>query len=297
VVVAWHPEPFRFAAVLHALEEQVDSIVVVDNTGFNRGLAAAQNRGVRLARAAGATHVLFLDQDSVPQPGMTARLLRALQAYEALGIKVACVGPRMRCYGSLTRRREECDAIVSSGSLVPMAVLDAVGGMEEAFFIDQVDTEWCLRARARGYRVFGVPNALLDHRPGVGMRWIWLGSWRRLIRHPPYRHYTIFRNTLVLCRRGYALPRFVLFQACWLATLFVAFGLFGRRDGSLPMMLAGLAHGLAGRSGPPLGLARDQAHAEDREVLGAVALEARVQRAPQAFADGAADVDLHAQHL
>ena len=82
--------------------------------------------------------MLFLDQDSVPQPGMTGRLLRALQSYEARGVKVACVGPRMRCYGSLTRRRQQCDVLVSSGSLVPMAVLDEVGGMEEAFFIDQV---------------------------------------------------------------------------------------------------------------------------------------------------------------
>ena len=94
-------------------------------------------------------------------------------------------------------------------------------------------------------------EALLDHRPGEDMRWVWLGGWRRLIRHPPFRYYTIFRNTLVLCRRRYALPRFVLFQLCWLATLFVAFGLLGPRRGSLPMMLTGIVHGLLGRTGRP----------------------------------------------
>lgn len=249
VVVAYHPDELRFALLLHRLETEVQRIVVVDNTGHNRGLAAAQNRGIALARAAGATHVLLLDQDSVPLPGMTARLLRGLEALQARGVKVACVGPRLRCYGSLTRARDECDALIASGSLLPMAVLDEVGGMEEALFIDQVDTEWCLRARRRGYRAFGVRDAVLDHRPGESLRWIWLGRWRRLIRHPPFRYYTIFRNTLVLCRRDYALPRFVLFQLCWLATLFVAFGLFGGRTGSLPMMLRGIAHGLAGRTG------------------------------------------------
>jgi hypothetical protein len=162
---------------------------------------------------------------------MTARLLRGLEALQARGVKVACVGPRLHCYGSLTRARGECDVLIASGSLLPMAVLDEVGGMEEALFIDQVDTEWCLRARGRGYRAFGVRDAVLDHRPGEGLRWIWLGRWRRLIRHPPFRYYTIFRNTLVVCRRDYALPRFVLFQLCWLATLFVAFGLFAGRTG------------------------------------------------------------------
>ena len=255
VVVAYHPDELRFSLLLHRLQAEVHRIVVVDNTAFNRGLAAAQNRGIALARAGGASHVLLLDQDSVPLPGMTARLLRALQDLQARGVKVACVGPRLRCYGSLTRARGECDALIASGSLLPMAVLDEVGGMEEALFIDQVDTEWCLRARRRGYRAFGVRDAVLDHRPGESLRWIWLGRWRRLIRHPPFRYYTIFRNTLVLCRRDYALPRFVLFQLCWLATLFVAFGMFGGRTGSLPMMLRGIADGLAGRTGQPRGRA------------------------------------------
>jgi rhamnosyltransferase len=243
VVVTYHPDPARLAEVLGHIEAQVDHTVVIDNTRFNRGLAAAQNDGIALARAGGATHVLLLDQDSVPQPGMTGRLLAALRRLQARGVRVACVGPRLRCYGSDCRARAECDVLISSGSLIPMAVLDEVGGMEEAFFIDQVDTEWCLRARALGYRVFGVREALLDHRPGESMSWVWLGSWRRLIRHPPFRYYTIFRNTLVLCRRQYAIPRFVAFQLCWLAALFVAFGLLGRRNGTLPMMLRGIADG------------------------------------------------------
>jgi rhamnosyltransferase len=251
VVVTFHPDPDRLALLLRLLAREVARTVVIDNTVFNRGLAAAQNQGIELARAEGATHVLLLDQDSLPFPGMAASLLRALEAHRARGAKVACVGPRLRCYGAFCRPRGECDVLISSGSLIPIEVLDAVGGMEEAFFIDQIDTEWCLRARARGYRVFGVREAVLDHRPGESMRWIWLGGWRRLIRHPPFRYYTIFRNTLVLCRRPYAIPRFVAFQLCWLATLFVAYGLLGGRTGALPRMLAGIAHGLAGRTGGP----------------------------------------------
>ncbi|HEY7600687.1 MAG TPA: glycosyltransferase, partial [Candidatus Limnocylindrales bacterium] len=118
VVVTWHPDAARFALLLQQLETEVERIVVVDNTAFNRGLAAAQNRGIALARAGGATHVLLLDQDSVPLPGMTRRLLRELQDLEARGVKVACVGPRLRCYGSLTRERGECLALISSGSLL-----------------------------------------------------------------------------------------------------------------------------------------------------------------------------------
>jgi rhamnosyltransferase len=143
----------------------------------------------------------------------------------------------------------ECDFVISSGSLVPIEVLEHVGGMEEALFIDQVDTEWCLRARSMGYRVFGVCAAVLEHRLGEGVRWFWLGRWRRVFRQKPFRYYYIFRNTLVLFRRGYFEPKFVPFHLAWLAVMLVVFGVFGGRSGGLRMMLKGLLHGLQGARG------------------------------------------------
>ena len=61
--------------------------------------------------------------------------------------------------------------------------------MEEALFIDQVDTEWCLRARSMGYRVFGACGAILEHRLGEAYYRIWFGRWRQLPRHKPFRYY------------------------------------------------------------------------------------------------------------
>jgi rhamnosyltransferase len=213
--------------------------------------------------------VLLLDQDSVPLAGMTQALLDGLHALERKGVRVACVGPRLKLVGcdhaSPFRRLgwlgpridrgaapgapAECDYLIASGTLVPVAVLDEVGGMEEALFIDQVDTEWCCRARALGYRVFGVPDAMLDHRVGEGVRWIWLGRWRRLFAQKPVRYYYIFRNTLVLMRRGYVGAKFVPFHLAWLAAMLAVFGIFGRRPEALGMMLKGIAHGALGRSG------------------------------------------------
>ena len=40
----------------------------------NLGVAAAQNQGIEWAKQQGATHVLLLDQDSLPHPDMVARL-------------------------------------------------------------------------------------------------------------------------------------------------------------------------------------------------------------------------------
>ena len=66
----------------------------------NEGIAVAQNVGIAVAKSLGASHVLFLDQDSVPEDGMVSCLYAALQKLENGGCRVACVGPRVRFPGS-----------------------------------------------------------------------------------------------------------------------------------------------------------------------------------------------------
>jgi GT2 family glycosyltransferase/SAM-dependent methyltransferase len=230
----------------------------------NKGIATAQNQGVALARGTHCRYVLFLDQDSLPQEGMVFHLRAALERLEAAGERVACVGPRIRLPGSPrlatfgklgwlglrwvpcpdeTDAAVECDLILSSGTLVPFDVLDKVGGMEDAFFIDQVDTEWCLRARSMGYRIFGACDAVLEHRLGEEYLRIWFGRWRQLPRHRAFRYYYIFRNSLSLFGRNYVPAKWIWFQVRWLVALFLRYGVLGP-NGEMRMMLKGSIHAM-----------------------------------------------------
>jgi len=244
--------------------------LILRKLGENMGIGAAQNEGIALAKQLGHGYVLLLDQDSVALDGMVQNLRAALERLEAAGQKVACIGPRVRLPGSAElsrfctlgwlRRRYaecddpegavECDTLIASGSLIPLAVLEQVGPMEETLFIDQVDTEWCLRARFRGYRVYGACGAVLEHRLGETAQRFWAGRWRRLPRHKPFRYYYIFRNTILVSRRRYISLKWALFNLRWLTTLFVLYGLFARnRSGELRMMLKGAFHGIKGVTG------------------------------------------------
>lgn len=187
----------------------------------NLGIGAAHNIGIAAARAQGARWVLLLDQDSCLEAGAVARLQEAALALQQQGKQVAAVGPQYRAedgkewsgfvrFGCLrlvhqpasaARPIVAADFLISSGSLIPMAALDAIGPMDEGLFIDHVDTEWCLRARALGYRVFGVHGARMVHALGE-RRWrVWLGRWRNLPLHAPFRYYYIFRNNALLLQR------------------------------------------------------------------------------------------------
>ena len=286
IVVTYHPEPHVLRDLLESVVAQVESTVIVDNhsvgsdpllaeslnrpsvavirNGDNLGLARALNQGIDWARQHAATHVLLLDQDSTPAPDMVRQLLDALEQLST-DQSVGAVGPTL--VDPRSGRRApfvrfgfplnpavhagpgdvvRCDFLTTAGSLVPMSVLDRVGGMDESLFIDHVDVEWCFRAARGGYRLYGIGGATMSHR--IGDRLI---SGTRLFVHSPERLYYIMRNRVLL----YQLPQI---SWTWLGQdvlriplKFLIFAvLVPRRLQNVRAMTTGLWDGLLGRRGP-----------------------------------------------
>jgi rhamnosyltransferase len=233
----------------------------------NRGVAAAHDAGILRAREHGAWAVLLLDQDSVPEELMVSALSRACRSLMIGGRKVAAVGPRHHEPGSAELSgfpREgffsfeilkpdrfappvACDFLISSGMLIPIASWEAVGGMEESLFIDHVDTEWCLRARAGGYPCFGVGDAIMEHQIGRGRRRFWLGRWRTAPMHPPERCYFLARNSVRLWGRPYMTQAWRRHTLVRLIGLMILHGLDPRGGlGCLRAYFFGIMAGLRG---------------------------------------------------
>ena len=235
--------------------------------GDNLGIARAHNLGIRHARALGATHVLLMDQDSAPGPNMVAALWAAHDALTRQGRRVAAVGPRfmeehrddfppfVRTCGLRTVRcpcpRPDAvvavDHLISSGCLIPLAVLDAVGGMAEAMFIDYVDIEWGLRARRLGFQCYGVCAARMRHRiGGTPLRFL----RRRLTSHDALRHYYLVRNRVWMYRQPGPPLAWKVADGWRLALMYGVHSLCARpRRDHFRMMSLGLWHGLRGRLG------------------------------------------------
>ncbi len=235
--------------------------------GENLGVARAQNVGIDQAREHRATHVVLFDQDSEPARDMIPRLLAAAYSMTQAGHRVAAVGPRYRDerqdnpppfiqVRGVRLHRHRCDDeaaivpvdyLVSSGCLMPMEALDAVGGMTEELFIDYVDIEWGLRAGAAGLQCFGVCGAHMRHSLGERPLMV-MGRPRPL--HTPLRHYYLFRNAVWLYRRP-AVPRnWKWADGARLLLKYFAYSLYARpRAVHWWMMTLGVWHGLRGRLG------------------------------------------------
>lgn len=160
-------------------------IVALDE---NRGYAGNNNVGLRLALEAGAEWVFVLNEDTVLAPDAIATLVEEGERNRDIGI----VGPTVYHHdepdviqsagGRLSPRWEEShlaqnepdtgelraprpvDWISGCAILVRRPVIEAIGGLDERYFIYWEETEWCIRARRAGWRIVHVPAARVWHK-------------------------------------------------------------------------------------------------------------------------------------
>ena len=246
LIVTYNPPPDIFNQQLAALKDQ--QVIIVDNgsnattlkllntwvgdqsekrtliaLGGNLGIAAAQNRGMELAKTLGCQFVLLLDHDSISSDDLLNQLVETAytlikddQQFAAIGARL--IDPRsekeigfssmidgvwrtLRC--SADKKLISCEFLNSSGSLIFLPAWERIGPFDETFFIDHVETDWYMRARALGFHVYGSCQGILHHYLGDSIVKFWCFGWRTMPHRSARRHYTIVRNSLWMYRRSY----------------------------------------------------------------------------------------------
>jgi rhamnosyltransferase len=234
VVITYHPDD-SLPARLDSIYPQVDTIIIVDNGSTdaeltmlrelaanraielifnheNLGVARALNIGIDRAVTLGYASVLLLDQDTQADDDMVATLL-ATQAAFPDGARLAVVGSGFNDVtgrdvssraaakpGDPSDAWQEVESTITSGSLLPLAAYAVIGPFREEFFIDYVDSDYCFRARAKGYHVIKTRKQLMSHTIGAPTqhRLLWSKKWTT--NHSPDRRYYIARNDTVMLR-------------------------------------------------------------------------------------------------
>jgi len=285
-IVCYRTTTEQLRQLLALLEPQVAHVVVVDNSpdeslasgveapsvyrhmGRNAGTAAAMNEAWRLALAAGAAYVVSFDQDSRPAPGFVRCLRDAFEGPTPSALPLAAVGPvwtdersgrAMRVLAPVRFFRRhvavpdaglvEVNHLITSGCLVSATAYRAVGPFDETLFLDYVDIEWSLRARARGYASAVAAGCRMSHALGESMMPI---AGRQIAVHKPERTYLQVRNHLLLWRSE-AMPRlWLLSDLIQIAGKLLALLLLARnRLERLGYIGRGLVDGLRGTGGAP----------------------------------------------
>jgi len=231
VVVTYHPDA-EFGARFRRVASQVAAAVIVDNGssadavtrlraltadpgvslvthGENLGIARALNTGIRHVQERGCPWALLLDQDTVVDDALVDTLL-ATYACCPDPARIAAIGARFRdTHARPDEARplqaggeswQEVEAVITSGTLLALGPFAVIGPFRDEFFIDYVDIEYCLRARARGYRIIETRQPLMSHTVGAPTSHQILGREKWTTNHSAERRYYIARNNTVLLR-------------------------------------------------------------------------------------------------
>ena len=281
VAVTYHPDadlPERFGRILR----QVGRLVIVDNGSdeaettmleefaanpsvtlmlqfANLGIASALNKGIYHAIGLEFKWVLLLDQDSCIDDDMVRTLIEVQAAFPERD-RLAVIGSGFRAADETAGQStavsdgwEEAESVITSGSLIPLESHAAIGAFREEFFIDYVDTEYCFRARAKGYRVIRTRKPIMSHSIGsiTRHRMLWLNKWT--FNHSPDRRYYIARNNTVLLREygHYAAGLWALKSFGRCVRLCKRIALY--EEMKIPKIMAvaqGWWHGIRGHMGP-----------------------------------------------
>lgn len=290
VVVTYGPPP-GLARRLAELAGSVRRIVVVDNgpctaraalreelaglpqlqligNDQNRGVAAALNQGIAALRDAGLSYALLLDHDSAPSRAMLEALLEATPACAVRVPRIDYDLSQIRCRWPVTAAGDRwrfrlrhadrmagptpVDLAISSGMLLDLAAHARIGPFREDLFIDLVDTEYCLRARAAGHVVLAVPAARLRHSLGQVQQRRLLGVAVYPTHHAALRHYYLARNRVLLWRaHGRRFPSWAMYETLSAVKLLIkALAFENERWAKWRATWRGTMDGMRGRSGP-----------------------------------------------
>ncbi len=213
---------------IHGFEAQCAAVagcISIEKLSQNCGLASAINLGLRRAMALNYQFALLFDQDSELGEAFFSSMYSAWrEAQQLSGPAIAAIGPRIenpengRCmpfkrFDRMFARSDSkpvqsgslyyTDFLISSGTFLPLDNLPDIGLMKDDYFIDNIDLEWCFRAHAKGYALYGTNRATLHHRigePGTNI----LERQGMLVKHSPLRAYYSTRNRINLYSKSYA---------------------------------------------------------------------------------------------
>ncbi len=161
--------------------------VRVIDAGANLGFSRGNNVGIR---ASSGTNILLLNSDTIVPPGAVDALVSALDAHP----HVAVVGPRLvngegqaelsfgKMVGPLNQIRQQQiargdvesytrvehypDWVTGACLLVRRADAEAVGLLDERFFMYLEDVDFCAAIRARGRQILFAPGVQVTHLKG-----------------------------------------------------------------------------------------------------------------------------------
>lgn len=228
VVVTYHPDE-DFPARIRRVARQISAIVIVDNGSLpieqamlkrlaselhislifnpeNVGIATALNQGMEWAIHEGCEWVLTLDQDTVVDENMVSSIWQSYHNLKPNG-KIGILASSFRDRFGKRQFNDQLKSlwiarpvVITSGSFVCVEAFREAGKFRDDYFIDKVDTEYCLRLRSHGFAIYASVEPHMTQYMGNLTKRNFFGKKVRVYNYSPLRRYYISRNRIALAK-------------------------------------------------------------------------------------------------
>lgn len=204
------------------LELEQNNNIHVLNLNENKGIATAQNIGVKFLKKLNVEYVFFLDQDTNVPDNFFNKMLNYWKKLSDADTNIGAIGPNIFDrdiqkkrnipyviengirHSTLSRNAIRKDAmLISSGMLTKVDIFLNIGGNDEGFFIDWVDTDFILRLLQNGYATYAIGNVVLEHSVGKSSKRKFLWKTIYPTNHSPEREYYFYRNAILILKKNY----------------------------------------------------------------------------------------------
>lgn len=202
------------------VQEEFASVEVL-SMQKNLGFAEGNNVAIRRAIARGASHIVLVNNDTIAEPDLIARLIEPTQfenvgivgarvlllssgAVQEIGMSCDYLGFPVPIPNAILPRGEYIDAFYVGGCAMAITrqVVEKVGVFDSDYFMFAEDLDLCWRARLNGYKVVANPKAVIKHVSGGTI----IGGMQKTKRYvtSPQRLFLRERNTLRTLVKNYA---------------------------------------------------------------------------------------------
>lgn len=186
--------------------QNIKGVRVIDNRE-NIGLSKSINIGLKEVLKGESETVILFDQDSLPSRDFFHHHYKTYQFLMQKNTKIGSIGAnsedkkRIDYSTEISENAEKVKFVITSGCLIPIETLKTVGLMDETFFIDYIDYEWCFRAASNGYQNYVSTKSIMEHNLGDNL--VSILNIKKPIHNNVIRHYHIIRNQLIILCRNY----------------------------------------------------------------------------------------------
>tara|TARA_Y200000002_G_scaffold383265_1_gene404581 strand:- start:1050 stop:1940 length:891 start_codon:yes stop_codon:yes gene_type:complete len=241
-----------------------DKNIYVINNKKNLGIAKALNQGILKSKKLGCAMVTLFDQDTSIDEYFLKNMADKIAEYKGK-MKPGLFSPQYKnlVNGILSKNiyleslrliRKNSNEIysypyftITSGTIIPVDVLDDVGLMKDELFMDYIDIDWCLRAKKKNYAIISINTVIIHHNLGQSSINIFGHNY---IIHSPVRMYYYFRNAILLYKKEPFDVRWKFADFFRNLMKFVFYIIFiNNRIDYFRYILKGYFHGIIGRSG------------------------------------------------